>query len=132
MKTYETVILAVILGFSTVLGFQIHRSYIASHSYYPMAGECKVIYKYTEQTGDFTDYYIIITDLIADDNQDIDPDTEAGSGGKQGRPFTLSCTEDQYNQVQAGDIVDCERDQTTTDYSGKVHSISHMPDDEIK
>ncbi len=41
-------------------------------------------------------------------------------GQKAGR-FRLKCTEEQYHEVEIGDIVDCSRKQSALTGRGKVH-----------
>ena len=41
-------------------------------------------------------------------------------GQKQGQ-FQLRCTEEQYDSVEIGDIVDCSRTQSALTHRGTVH-----------
>ena len=74
-------------------------------SYYPMGGEVIILDK--EADGD--EYYITVG---------------------QGRPssagwgvFVLSCTQEQYQSVEIGDVAQCDRVQSIVTYRGTVHKI---------
>ena len=59
------------------------------------------------------------------DKDDTDPERctiTIEQGGVGGR-YTLECTREQYDAVQAGAEVNCERWQSEVDHSGVVHNI---------
>ena len=101
-------------------------------SYYSMAGDCQVTDKYTRETSSGTSYYIVIDGYTADYYQVINPKTSIKPKDRKGTLYTLSCTEEQYSQVKTGDVIICERDQTDTDYTGKVHSIGQLTESDIQ
>lgn len=74
-------------------------------SYYPMGGEVTIVAKEAQNH----DYTITIEQGIAGD---------AGWG-----QFILKCTKEQYDFVEVGDVVKCERDQSALTHKGTVHSI---------
>ena len=94
--TAIVVIVVVLLLLAALTGFVIQRSY------YPMDGEVRIQSK--EQSNGFT---VTIEQGFRD-------------GQKRGE-FYLKCTEEQYDSVEIGDIVDCARTQSTLTHKGKVH-----------
>ena len=73
-------------------------------SYYPMGGNVSIISK--EQGRSYT-----IT-------------AEQGSPNSAGfAQFKLRCSKEQYDSVDVGDIVECDRTQSTLTRKGTVHSI---------
>ena len=83
----------------------IFRAIYVNNSYYPMGGEVTIVDK--EVDGD--KYYITVEQGKPDD---------AGWG-----QFVLSCTQEQYESVDVGDVVVCERDQSVVTNKGTVHRI---------
>ena len=78
--------------------------FVIQRSYYPMDGEVRILSK--EQDNGFT---ITIEQGFRD-------------GQKSGQ-FHLKCTEEQYDSVEIGDIVDCSRWQSALTHRGKVHRL---------
>ena len=87
-------VVVVLLLLAAVIGFVIYRSY------YPMDGEVRILSK--EQGGRFT-----VT---------IEQSGRAGTA-----QFQLKCTEEQFDSVEIGDIVDCSRTQSVLTHRGTVH-----------
>lgn len=87
-------VIAVLLLLAALTGFVIYRSY------YPMDGEVRILSK--EQGGRFT-----VT---------IEQSGRAGTA-----QFQLKCTEEQFDSVEIGDIVDCSRMQSVLTHRGTVH-----------
>lgn len=83
----------------------IFRAIYVNNSYYPMGGEVTIVDK--EVDGD--KYYITVEQGKPDD-----------TGWGQ---FVLSCTQEQYESVDVGDVVGCERDQSVVTNKGTVHRI---------
>ena len=69
-------------------------------SYYPMGGKVTTVDKY--QSGD--KYYIVVEEAT-------------------GTEFTLLCPKSEYDKVNAGDTVYCERYQSIVTHKGEVHRI---------
>ena len=90
------VVAAVLLLLAALTCFVIWRSY------YPMDGEVRIQSK--EQSNGFT---VTIQQGFRD-------------GQKQGQ-FRLKCTEEQFDSVEIGDIVDCSRTQSALTHRGAVH-----------
>ena len=89
-------VVVVLLLLAALTGIVIRRSY------YPMDGEVRIQSK--EQSNGFT---VTIQQGFRD-------------GQKQGQ-FRLKCTEEQFDSVEIGDIVDCSRTQSALTHGGKVH-----------
>ena len=93
MKKWKKVLLAAVL----LLAVGGYAAFVKI-SYYPMGGEVTIVDKF--QSGD--NYYIVI---------------------EAGKEFTLRCPESEYDKVNAGDMVYCERDQSIVTHKGEVHRI---------
>ena len=95
-------IIAVIILICSIAIFQSIYIHI---SYYPMGGEVTILAKQADNYG----YYITV---------------EQGKPGDAGwGQFELNCTQEQYEAVDVGDVVECERKQSIVTYSGTVHKI---------
>lgn len=103
MKTYKNVLLVVALLAVVGGGYTAYRMYNVQKSYYPMAGEVAIIDKF--ESGD--EHYIVIEEAT-------------------GERFTLSCSESDYNKVNRGDKVNCERNQSIVTQKGEVHRIKQI------
>lgn len=91
--------IAVLVGLIAIVCFAINRSY------YPMGGEVTVISKQASDNR----YYITV---------------EQGEPGDRGRgQFELECTQEQYQAVNVGDVIECDRTQSTVTHKGKIHKI---------
>ncbi len=104
MKTYKKVFLVVALLVVVGGGYAAYRMHNVQKSYYPMAGEVTIIDK--SESGDA--HYIVIEEAT-------------------GEQFTLSCSESDYNKVNVGDKVNCERSQSIVTHKGEVHKIKPLP-----
>ena len=93
MKKWKKVLLAAVL----LLAVGGYAAFVKI-SYYPMGGEVTIVDKF--QSGD--NYYIVI---------------------EAGKEFTLLCPKSEYDKVNAGDEVYCERDQSIVTHKGEVHRI---------
>lgn len=100
MKTYKKVLLVVVLLIVVGGGYAAYRMHNVQKSYYPMAGEVTIIDK--SQSGD--EHYIVIEEAT-------------------GEQFTLSCSASDYDGVNVGDKVNCERSQSIVTHKGEVHKI---------
>ena len=89
---------AALLLLAALTGFVIRRSY------YPMDGEVRILSK--EQGRGFA----------------LTVEQGFRAGQKAGR-FRLKCTEEQYHEVEIGDIVNCSRTQSALTGRGKVHKF---------
>ena len=78
------------------------RAWTIQQSFYPMGGEVTVIDKFETEDG----YTITIKE-----------------GGASQAEFDLSCTQEQYNAVDVGDLVNCERYESIRTHTGTVHKI---------
>ena len=78
-------------------------------SFYPMGGEVTVIDKFETDDG----FFITIKE-----------------GGASQAEFDLSCTQDQYNAVEVGDLANCERYESIRTYTGTVHKIELLTEAE--
>lgn len=102
-KTFFGVAFLVLILLVVVLSVVVPKKYAAyrlQKSYYPMAGEVTILDKSTSEGN----HYIVIED-------------------PRGDRFTLSCSERDYDTVNVGDKVDCERHESTVTYEGTVHKI---------
>lgn len=81
------------------------RSVYIQRSYYPMGGEVTIL----EKRADNDKYYITV--------EQGNP-RDAGWGR-----FTLRCTKEQYQAVDIGDVVKCDREQSIVTNTGTVHKI---------
>ena len=103
MKRKATVgIIAIIILICSIVIF---RSIYIQRSYYPMGGEVTILAKQADNYG----YYITVEQGKPDD---------AGWG-----QFELKCTQEQYEAVDVGDVVKCDREQSIVTNSGTVHKI---------
>lgn len=101
MKRKATVgIIAIIILICSIVIF---RSIYIQRSYYPMGGEVTILAKQADNYG----YYITVEQGKPDD---------AGWG-----QFELKCTQEQYEAVDVGDVVKCDREQSIVTNSGTVH-----------
>ena len=76
-----------------------------NQSYYPMGGEVTIVSK--EASSDR--YYITV---------------EQGEPGNDGwGQFELECSSEQYQSVNVGDVVGCDREQSAITHKGSVHQI---------
>ena len=91
-------------------GIVIFRSIYIQRSYYPMGGEVTILAKQADNYG----YYITVEQGKPDD---------AGWG-----QFELKCTQEQYEAVDVGDVVKCDREQSIVTNSGTVHKIQKRYD----
>ena len=82
------------------ISFYLHPAF-----YYPMGGEVTILAKQADNYG----YYITVEQGKPDD---------AGWG-----QFELKCTQEQYEAVDVGDVVKCDREQSIVTNSGTVHKI---------
>ena len=96
MKTYKKLLIAAVI---VVVAVGLYIAY-QQKSYYPMAGEVTIIDK--SKSG--FDYFIVIEDT-------------------RGEQFTLSCNENDYNQVSIGETINCERNESIVTHKGEVHKI---------
>ena len=90
------VVAVVLLLLAALIGIVIRRSY------YPMDGEVRILAK---EVGN--GFAVTIQQGFRD-------------GQKQGQ-FRLKCTEEQFDTVEIGDIVDCSRTQSALTHRGAVH-----------
>lgn len=93
MKSWEKALLAAVLLFA-VGGC----AAFVKISYYPMGGEVTTVDKF--QSGD--NYYIVV---------------------ETGTEFTLRCPKSEYDKVDVGDKVYCERIQSIVTHKGEVYRI---------
>lgn len=103
MKIYKKVLLIVALLLVVGGGYATYRIYNVQKSYYPMAGEVTIIDK--SQSGN--EHYIVIEEAT-------------------GEQFTLSCSASDYDGVNVGDKVNCERSQSIMTHKGEVHKIKPL------
>ena len=96
-RTTAIVVITVVLLLLAALTF-----FVIQRSYYPMDGEVRIISK--EQSNGFA---VTIEQGFRD-------------GQKQGQ-FYLRCTEEQFDSVEIGGIVDCSRTQSALTHRGTVH-----------
>lgn len=93
------VVLAILIGSIAMVYFCINRSY------YPMGGEVTIISKQESNNR----YYITV---------------EQGEPDDKGREqFELECTPEQYQSVDTGDVIKCDRMQSALTHNGNIHKI---------
>jgi hypothetical protein len=103
MKTDQKALLVVALLIVVGGGYAAYRMHNVQKSDYPMAGEVTIMDKF--ESGD--EHYIVMEE----------------STGEQ---FTLSCSASDYDAVDVGDQVNCERSQSIVTHKGKVHTIKPL------
>lgn len=91
--------------FACICSAIIFRFIYVNNSYYPMGGDVTIVDK--EVDGD--KYYITVEQGEPDD---------AGWG-----QYVLSCTQQQYQSVDIGDVVGCARYQSVVTHKGTVYKI---------
>ena len=106
MKLRKKLLLAGILVLVLIGAGLCYHNYRVEHSYYAMGG--KVVVADKQMSG--SQHYIVIKETI-DALQQKD------------YYYTLSCTKEQYDQVNVGDTIDCARYQSVMTYKGEVHAI---------
>ena len=99
-KNYIKIICVVIM--IIVIGGLYCASYV-KESYYPMGGEVTIVDKKESIFGNY-----IVIELMEGDNAS---------------QYTLSCNQDEFEKVNIGDIVNCERYQSILTHRGEVHKI---------
>lgn len=99
MKKTIALVLAFVCSIAILLYAYINRSY------FEMGGEVTIVAK--QESG--SKYYITV--------EQGDPDSP-GRG-----QFLLECTQEQYRSVDIGDVVRCDRYQSSVTYRGTVHKI---------
>lgn len=103
MKLHKKVLIGVV-ALLAVSGICIAQHiYRVQNSYYPMGGEVTVVEKYESRPK----YYLVIEEPT-------------------GEQFTLLCSEEDYNQVNIGDVINCERHQSVMTHKGEVHKIKEI------
>lgn len=93
-KKALVVIVFVLVSFSIFAMLYVHRTY------YPMGGEVTIV----EKSERFFRHYITIEEM-------------------SGEQFKLSCSEYEFNSLDVGDLVSCERTQSILTHSGKLHKL---------
>lgn len=78
------------------------RAWTIQQSFYPMGGEVTVMDKFETEDG----FFLTIKE-----------------GGASQSEFDLSCTLEQYDAVEVGDLANCERYESIRTYTGTVHKI---------
>ena len=78
------------------------RTWTFQQSFYPMGGEVTIIDKFETEDG----FFLTIKE-----------------GGASQAEFDLSCTQEQYNAVEVGDLANCERYESIRTYTGTIHKI---------
>ena len=106
MKLRKKLLLAGLLVLVLIGAGLCYHNYRAEHSYYAMGG--KVVVADKQMSG--SQHYIVIKETI-DALQQKD------------YYYTLSCTKEQYDQVNVGDTVYCERFQSAVTYKGSINKI---------
>ena len=100
MKLFKKLLLAAVLVVVVGGCYAAYRVHQVQTSYYAMAGEVTVMDKFVSGA----DHYIVIEEATQ-------------------QQFTLSCSQDDYDRVNVGDRINCERYQSIVTYQGKVHKI---------
>ena len=98
---YESVTSVVMCLLAATGGYAAYQMCYIAKSYYPMGGEVTAIDKF--KSGE--NYFIVIEEAT-------------------GEIFTLFCDKSDYDKVNAGDKINCERDQSIVTHKGKVHRIN--------
>ena len=80
--------------------FSIYSMVYVHRTYYPMGGEVTIV----EKSERFFRHYITIEEM-------------------SGEQFKLSCSEYEFNSLDVGDLVSCERTQSILTHSGKLHKL---------
>ena len=106
MKLRKKLLLAGILVLVLIGAGLCYHNYRVEHSYYAMGG--KVVVADKQMSG--SQHYIVIKETV-------------GLLQQEDYYFTLSCTKEQYDQVNVGDTVYCERFQSAITYKGSINKI---------
>ncbi|MBQ2925506.1 MAG: hypothetical protein IJE03_01595 [Ruminiclostridium sp.] len=102
MKRKLIPILTIALLLFALIAIPAIRSWTIQQSFYPMGGEVTVIDKFETEDG----FFLTIKE-----------------GGASQAEFDLSCTQEQYNAVEIGDLAICERYESIRTYTGTIHKI---------
>ena len=102
MKRKLIPILTIALLLFALIAIPAIRSWTIQQSFYPMGGEVTVIDKFETEDG----FFLTIKE-----------------GGASQAEFDLSCTQEQYNAVEVGDLANCERYESIRTYTGTIHKI---------
>ena len=102
MKRKLIPILTIALLLFALIAIPAIRSWTIQQSFYPMGGEVTVIDKFETEDG----FFLTIKE-----------------GGASQAEFDLSCTQEQYNAVEIGDLANCERYESIRTYTGTIHKI---------
>ena len=98
----KAVLILAILCLIFLAANSVIRTWTFQQSFYPMGGEVTVIDKFETEDGFFL--------TIKED-------------GASQAEFDLSCTQEQYNAVEVGDLVNCERYESILTHTGIIHNI---------
>lgn len=102
MKRKLIPILTIALLLFALIAIPAIRSWTIQQSFYPMGGEVTVIDKFETEDG----FFLTIKE-----------------GGASQTEFDLSCTQEQFDSVEIGDLANCERYESIRTYTGTVHKI---------
>ena len=102
MKRKLIPILTIALLLFALIAIPAIRSWTIQQSFYPMGGEVTVMDKFETEDG----FFITIKE-----------------GGASQAEFDLSCTQEQFDSVEIGDLANCERYESIRTYTGIVHKI---------
>lgn len=102
-KNYIKFICVVIM--LIVIGGLICTSYVKD-SYYPMGGEVTIVDKKKNIFGNYIVIELTEGDIVSQ--------------------YTLSCNQDDFEKVNIGDVVNCERYQSVLTHRGEVHKIKEV------
>ena len=102
MKRKLIPILTIALLLFALIAIPAIRSWTIQQSFYPMGGEVTVIDKFETEDG----FFLTIKE-----------------GGASQAEFDLSCTQEQFDSVEIGDLANCERYESIRTYTGTIHKI---------
>lgn len=98
----KAVLILAILCLIFLAANSVIRTWTFQQSFYPMGGEVTIIDKFETEDG----FFLTIKE-----------------GGASQAEFDLSCTQAQYNAVEAGDLANCERYESILTHTGIIHNI---------
>lgn len=98
-------LLLITIGAIVFLALLACRKIWIQHSYYPMGGEVTVVEKTIEKDG----FYVLIEYRIKAENRLVQ--------------YTLEATKDQFDSLQVGDIIYCDRMQSELTHKGIIHKV---------
>lgn len=118
VKVLWNTLAVVLLSCALTAAVLLIRDWMESRTYYPMGGDVLVLYKFKAGglSRHVTDdkYYLVVQTSNSDGTNKIN--------------YLFSCSKEQFDCVETGDMANCERNQKTDDFTGIIHKIEKRGD----